>query len=81
MHWTKWIEKFFYVIVAFALAIYFITLFKAWGESQRSYFLFVGNVESAVLVLGITIVFTIIIEKLLKWEIRTLFGSRKGARK
>ena len=76
-----WLEKFFYVAIAFAITFYFLTLFKVWGQEQQGYFLFIGDTENAALVIAITLVATVVLERLLKWEIRKLFGVKKAVRK
>ncbi|GEM_PF-6368911 len=76
-----WLEKFFYIAIAFAATFYFLTLFKAWGQEKQGYFLFVGDTENAVLVIVITLVATVVLERLLKWEIRKVFGMKKAGRR
>lgn len=81
MRYLFWAEKIFYVVLAFAATFYFLTLFKIWGQDQQGYFMFVGDTESAVLVIAITLVATVVLERLLKWEIRSLFGVKRGERR
>ncbi len=81
MRWLFWAEKIFYAVLAFAAAFYFITLFKAWGQEKQGYFLFVGDFESAILVFAIALAVGFVLEKLLKWEIRKLFGFKGGGRR
>ena len=76
MRWVYWIEKFALVASAFAAAFFFVILFKKWAQDQQGYFLFVGDIESAALVIIIGLAATFVIEKLLKWEIRALFHNR-----
>ncbi len=76
MRWLFWLEKFVLVALAFAAAFYFVVLFKAWAQEKQGYFLFVGDLESAALVIMIGVGATFLIEKLLKWEVRALFHNR-----
>jgi len=63
--------------LAFAIAFYFIIIFKDWMGTQQGYFSFIGDWESTALVLIIGFVIVKIIEWLLKLEILVLFAPRK----
>ena len=72
-----WIEKTIYLGVALIAAVFFLSLFKIWSIDQNRYFFFVGDWESILLVAVVTTGFTVILERLWKWEVREVFKPRK----
>ncbi|HLC79777.1 MAG TPA: hypothetical protein VJG83_05155 [archaeon] len=73
-----WIEKAIYLAIGFAATIFFLYLFKIWGVEKNSYFLFVGDLESVIIVLATTFAIGLILEKLWKWEVRSIFKPRQA---
>jgi len=77
MAWFDLVKKLCLVAVAFALAFYFIFMFKAWAGEKQGYFFFMEDWQSLALVLIISFIIVKVIEALLKWEIRLLFMPRR----
>ncbi len=72
-----WIEKILYITVAFAAIVFFLWIFKVWGNEQINYFLLAGDLQSLLIVLAVSTCIGMVFEKLWKWEVRAVFRKRR----
>lgn len=68
-----WLEKIVYLSIGLIATIFFLTIFKVWSTEQNQYFLFVGDLQSAGIVIIVTLAIGFVLEKLWKWEVRSIF--------
>ncbi|MBI4210811.1 MAG: hypothetical protein HY544_04870 [Candidatus Diapherotrites archaeon] len=67
------------LLAAFAaIGIAFYLLFKIWADGKLGYFIFVGDTQSAAIVLAVILFFGWLVKKLWKTEVHMLFGQKRG---
>ena len=76
-----WIEKAIYLTISFVAVILVLGFLKVWGLEQNTYFSFVGDIESLIVIAVVVTGATIVLEKLWKWEIHQIFKPRKSRRR
>lgn len=72
-----WLEKAVKLAIGFLIAVFFLVLFKVWGQENQGYFLFVGDYGSVIVIVLVTFVVTFIIEALWKWEVREVLKPER----
>ncbi len=75
-----WVEKIIYLSVGLVATVFFLTIFKVWGSEQQSYFFFIGDYQSLIVVIAVTMIVGFILEKLWKWEVHSIFKPRQRRR-
>ena len=76
-----WTEKTVYLALGLFAVILFLGLFKIWGTEANRYFMFMGDLESLIVIAVIVTGSTIILGALWKWEVRQIFKPKNRRRR
>lgn len=71
------IEKLILFLFTFALVIFLTLTLYNWGNEFKNYFLYLGNIESYVMLFLLVWIIAYVLRKLLIWQWRLEFGGRR----